>query len=64
MARTSGKANLEKVFENLHFLADVFGDQEDKDIPKVPFLELALCFELTRSTPAPLPRRSTQWSRW
>ena len=64
MAQNSGKTNLEKIFENLHFLADVFGDQEEKDIPKVPFLELALCFELNCPTTSRLPHRSKQWSRW
>jgi hypothetical protein len=64
VARNSRKTNLEKIFENLLFLADVFGDQDTKDIPKVPFLELALCFELNCPTPSPLPRRNKRWSRW
>ena len=39
-----------QIFDNVLFLAEVFGDGADRDIPKVPVLEMARCFELT-----PLP---------
>jgi hypothetical protein len=39
-----------QIFDNVLFLAEVFGDGADQDIPKVPVLEMARCFEL-----APLP---------
>ena len=35
-----------QIFDNVLFLAEVFGDGADRDIPKVPVLEMARCFEL------------------
>ena len=65
MNRSFEKTRLEELSENLTFLADVFGEQEDKDIPNVPFLELARCFELTSPKNLPVPRhRSRRRSRW
>ena len=63
MAPTAKRTILEKIFENLNFLADVFGDRE-QDIPDVPLLELALCFELSLPNDSDLSHRSKQWSRW
>lgn len=40
------KSEAEKIFENIIFLADVFGDQAATDIPSLPVLEMARCFEL------------------
>jgi len=37
----------EKVFDNLIFIAEVFADREEEEIPDVPLLELARSFELT-----------------
>ena len=36
----------EKIFDNIIFLEDVFGDREDEEIPDIPVLELAKSFEL------------------
>lgn len=52
-----------KIFENILFLAEVFGDQADSDIPKMPVLEMAKCFDLQ----VPLVhyrRRKKAWSLW
>ena len=38
----------EKVFDNLIFIAEVFADREEGEIPDVPLLELARSFELRR----------------
>ena len=38
----------EKVFDNLIFIAEVFADREEGEIPDVPMLELARSFELRR----------------
>ncbi|GEM_PF-1476984 len=35
-----------KVFDNLIFIAEVFADREEEEIPDVPLLELARSFEL------------------
>ena len=47
MARRHEKTITGKIFENILFLEEVFGDKEDADIPDVPVLELAKCFELS-----------------
>ena len=36
----------QKVFDNLIFIAEVFADREQEEIPDVPLLELARSFEL------------------
>ena len=59
MARRHEKTMAGRIFENILFLEEVFGDKDDADIPDVPVLELAKCFELshprilraTRGTP-------------
>lgn len=38
----------QRIFENIIFLADVFAEMADEEIPEVPFLELAKSFELKR----------------
>jgi hypothetical protein len=46
-------------------LADVFGEQLDKDIPAWPVLEMARCFELAPVIIAPTGRpRRKDWSLW
>ncbi len=37
-----------RVFENIIFIAEVFADREDEEIPDVPMLELAKSFELKK----------------
>ena len=47
------------------FLAEVFGDQRNEDIPSLPVLEMARCFEL--ATPAKIRasrRRRRDWPLW
>lgn len=39
MARVRNKTITGKIFENILFLAEVFGDNADKDIPDIPVLE-------------------------
>ena len=46
MSRIEKRSVTDKILENILFLAEVFGDQEDKNIPKIPVLEMAQCFEL------------------
>ena len=40
------KSAAERIFENIIFLEDVFGDRDDDEIPDIPVLELAKSFEL------------------
>jgi hypothetical protein len=53
-----------KILDNVVFLAEVFGDREDQDIPKIPVLEMAKCFDLA-PLPAPrIRRRQRDWPLW
>ena len=54
-----------KIFNNVLFLAEVFGDFPDQDIPKIPVLEMAQCFDLEPESH--LPKRQSlrqDWSLW
>jgi hypothetical protein len=54
-----------QIFENIMFLAEVFGDQRNEDIPPLPVLEMARCFEL--ASPAKMRttrRRRRDWPLW
>lgn len=66
MSRIAKRTVTEKIFENILFLAEVFGDQEDKDIPKIPVLEMAQCFELPHGRRRPRRARSrhSEWQLW
>lgn len=65
MAKTRAKRTTGKIFENILFLAEVFGDQADRDIPKLPVLEMARCFDLQVSRPNHAGRRrSKSWPLW
>jgi len=46
MTRARQESPTGKIFDNILFLAEVFGDQADQDIPKMPVLEMAQCFDL------------------
>jgi hypothetical protein len=46
-----------KTFENIVFLAEIFGEKADQEIPKVPMLELASSFELSHPRMARTTRR-------
>ena len=61
----TSKTTTESIFENIIFLADVFGEQLEKDIPVWPVLEMARCFELAPMTSAlnSRPRRK-DWPLW
>ena len=64
MIRT-GKTAAEKILENIIFLADVFGEQLEKDIPGWPVLEMARCFELAQPAIAHAGRqRRKDWPLW
>ena len=53
-----------KILDSVVFLAEVFGDREDQDIPKIPVLEMAKCFDLA-PLPAPrIRRRQRDWPLW
>lgn len=53
-----------KIFDNVLFLAEVFGDRPDQDIPKIPVLEMAKCFDLAPPRQPKLQRRSPDWPLW
>ena len=65
MDRTRTNALATNIFENVIFLAEVFGDKADEDIPKIPVLEMAQCFQLSHP---PLRHRSRRrqrdWPLW
>ena len=62
MARRRKKTITDRIFENILFLEEIFGDKDDADIPDVPVLELAKCFEL--SHPRTLPTRRVAEKSW
>jgi hypothetical protein len=64
--RAREKSMTGKILDNVLFLAEVFGDQADRDIPKLPVLEMAKCFDLEapRISRAPSRRRSRAWPLW
>jgi hypothetical protein len=65
MAKPRAKSTTGKIFDNILFLAEVFGDQDERDIPKLPVLEMAQCFELEISSPSRASRRrSKAWPLW
>jgi len=54
-----------KILDNILFLAEVFGDQADRDIPKLPVLEMAKCFDLEVPRISHVSRRRTKaWPLW
>jgi hypothetical protein len=62
MARRRKKTITDRIFENILFLEEVFGDQDDADIRDVPVLELTTCFEL--SHPRTLRARRVAEKSW
>jgi len=63
MAAVRQKSMSGKILDNVLFLAEVFGDREDQDIPHIPVLEMAKCFDLA-PRPAPAIRRGSRgWPR-
>ena len=65
MGREREKSMTGKIFDNILFLAEVFDDQADSDIPKLPVLEMARCFDLEPPrNPRVSRRRSKAWPLW
>ncbi len=64
MTRVRQQHSAEKIFENILFLAEVFGDRPDEDIPPLPVLEMAQCFELTPPRRIRARRRRRNWPLW
>jgi hypothetical protein len=65
MARVRTETVTGKIFENILFLAEVFGEYPDKEIPDIPVLELAQCFELSPPPRRrPTRRRHRPWPLW
>jgi hypothetical protein len=65
MARTGAKNMAGKIFDNILFLEEVFGDRADGDIPKLPVLEMARCFDLDAPRISRASRRrSKAWPLW
>ena len=61
----TGKTATERILENIIFLADVFGEQLEKDIPGWPVLEMARCFELAPVTMSHASQaRRKDWALW
>jgi hypothetical protein len=53
-----------KILDNIVYLAEVFGDRDEKDIPKIPVLEMARCFDLAPPPVRTTRRRSRDWPLW
>ena len=65
MARHQDKTTAGRIFENILFLEEVFGDKPNADIPDVPVLELAKCFELSQPKIVRASRgRHNDWPLW
>ncbi len=65
MSKSQAKSATRKIFDNILFLAEVFGDQAERDIPKLPVLEMAQCFDLEVASPNRARRcRSKAWPLW
>lgn len=53
------------IFDNILFLAEVFGDRRNEDIPPLPVLEMARCFELASPERIKATRRRRRdWPLW
>jgi len=65
MAKLREKTLTEKIFDNILFLEEVFGDRANNEIPNVPVLELARCFELPSPASQRISRRpQKEWPLW
>jgi len=64
MAVVRQKSVTRKILDNVLFLAEVFGDREDQDIPQIPVLEMAQCFDLAPQRAPAIRRRSRDWPLW
>jgi hypothetical protein len=65
MSRSRAKSLMGKILDNILFLEEVFGDQADRDIPKLPVLEMARCFDLEPPRNVRVNRRQSKaWPLW
>jgi len=65
MAKLREKTVTGKIFDNILFLEEVFREGADIEIPNVPVLELARCFELPNPTSSRISRRrQKEWPLW
>ena len=65
MVRRHKKTITGRILENILFLAEVFDDKAEADIPDVPVLELAKCFELSHPRSLrPNRARHKSWPLW
>ena len=65
MARHREKTTAGRIFENILFLEEVFGDKPDADIPDVPVLELANASScLNRKSLALAGDVTSDWPLW
>jgi hypothetical protein len=65
MARRHTKTMTTRIFENILFLEEVFGDKDAAEIPDVPILELAKSFELSQPRTLRAARgRQKAWPLW
>jgi hypothetical protein len=65
MSRAHAKSLMSKILDNIIFLEEVFGEEADRDIPKIPVLEMARCFELEPSRNVRVSRRRSKgWPLW
>lgn len=65
MAKARTKSTTAKIFDNILFLEEVFADQPDGDIPALPVLEMAQCFDLEIAGSGRAGRpRSKSWPLW
>lgn len=54
-----------QIFDNILFLAEVFGDRPNEEIPALPVLEMARCFDLAVPAKARVSRRRRRdWPLW
>jgi hypothetical protein len=53
-----------KILDNVVYLAEVFGERDEKDIPKIPVLEMARCFDLAPPPVRISRRRPRDWPLW
>jgi len=65
MSRARAENSIRKILDNILFLEEVFGDQADGDIPRLPVLEMAHCFDLEPPRNVHVSRRrSKAWPLW
>lgn len=65
MEKMRTKNLMGKILDNILFLEEMFGDRADEDIPKLPVLEMARCFELEPPRNMRVNRRRTKaWPLW